>query len=270
MKILFIGDIVGKPGREAVQNLLNKMISDYRVEFTIANGENAAGGMGVTPDIARELLGQGVDVLTSGNHIWAKKEILPFLEVEKRLLRPANYPPQVPGRGVGLFPSRNGEKIGVINLEGRVFMKHLDCPFRTVEREVEGLRKEAHIILVDFHAEATSEKIAMGWFLDGRVTAVIGTHTHVQTSDEKILEGGTAYITDVGMTGPQDSVIGIRKQVALNRLLTQIPWKYDVATGSTELQGVLIEVDRETGKSSDIQRIKVPLSARNEHHEPKG
>lgn len=262
MRILFIGDIVGKPGREVIQKLLGKVISEDRVDFIIANGENAAGGMGITPAIAREIFDHGVNILTSGNHIWAKKEIFPFLEEERRILRPANYPPQVPGRGVGLYPLKNGEKIGVINLEGRVFMKHLDCPFRTGEREVEELRKETSIIIVDFHAEATSEKVAMGCFLDGKVTAVIGTHTHIQTSDEKILEGGTAYITDAGMTGPQDSVIGIRKQVALNRLLTQIPWKYDVATGASELQGVMIEVDRETGKSTDIQRIRVPLNER--------
>lgn len=262
MRILFIGDIVGKPGREVIQKVLQKVISADRIDFIIANGENAAGGMGITPAIAQEIFDHGVNILTSGNHIWAKKEIFPFLEEERRILRPANYPPQVPGRGVGLYPLRNGEKIGVINLEGRVFMRHLDCPFRTGEREVEGLRKETSIIIVDFHAEATSEKVAMGCFLDGKVTAVIGTHTHIQTSDEKILEGGTAYITDAGMTGPQDSVIGIRKQVALNRLLTQIPWKYDVATGASELQGVMIEVDRETGKSTDIQRIKVPLNER--------
>lgn len=259
MRILFIGDIVGKPGRQAICELLPKVAGDHGIEFTIANGENAAGGMGITPSIAIEILDQGVDVLTSGNHIWAKKEIFPFLEEESRILRPANYPSQVPGRGTGVFQSKNGEKIGVINLEGRVFMKHLDCPFRVGEREIEILRKETPIILVDFHAEATSEKMAMGWFLDGKVTAVFGTHTHVQTSDEKILSSGTAYITDVGMTGPLDSVIGIRKQVALNRLLTQIPWKFDVATGEIELQGVIIEIDQATGRAKGIQRIRVPL-----------
>ncbi len=260
MRVLFIGDIVGKPGRQAIGELLRKVVADYGIEFTIANGENAAGGMGITPAIAIEILDQGVDILTSGNHIWAKKEIFPFLNEESRILRPANYPPHVPGRGAGVFQSKNGEKIGVINLEGRVFMKHLDCPFRIGEKEIEALGKETPIILVDFHAEATSEKVAMGWFLDGRVTAVLGTHTHVQTSDEKILDGGTAYITDIGMTGPLDSVIGIRKQVALNRLLTQIPWKFDVATEEIELQGVVIEVDSKTGKSKSIQRIRVPLN----------
>jgi len=259
MRILFVGDIVGKAGRQAIQEILGKVIADQKIDFTIANAENVAGGMGITPIIAIDILDHGVDVLTSGNHIWAKKEIIPFLDEEARILRPANYPPHVPGRGGGVFYSGNGEKVGVLNLEGRVFMKHLDCPFRVGEKEVELLNRETPIILVDFHAEATSEKMAMGWFLNGKVSAVLGTHTHVQTSDEKILDGGTAYITDVGMTGPLASVIGIRKQIALNRLLTQIPWKFDVATEEIELQGVAIEVDSKTGKSSNIQRIKVPM-----------
>jgi metallophosphoesterase (TIGR00282 family) len=259
MRILFIGDIVGKAGRQAIDGVLGKVIAGYKIEFTIANGENAAGGMGITPSIAIEILNQGVDVLTSGNHIWAKKEIVPFLDEELRILRPANYPPKVPGRGSGIFHSRNGQRVGVLNLEGRVFMKHLDCPFRVGEKEVELLRKETNIILVDFHAEATSEKMAMGWFLDGKVSAVLGTHTHVQTSDERILREGTAYVSDVGMTGPMDSVIGIRKEIALERLLTQIPWKFDVAKEEIELQGIVIDVDPKTGKSENIQRIKVPL-----------
>jgi metallophosphoesterase (TIGR00282 family) len=258
MKILFIGDIVGKAGRQAIGGVLEKVVADHKIEFTIANGENAAGGMGITPSIAIEILDQGVDVLTSGNHIWAKREIFPFLNEELRILRPANYPPKVPGRGSGIFHSTNGQKVGVLNLEGRVFMKHLDCPFRVGENEVKLLRKEAHIIFVDFHAEATSEKMAMGWFLNGKVSAVLGTHTHVQTSDERILDGGTAYITDVGMTGPMDSVIGIRKEIALERLLTQIPWKFDVAKEAIQLQGVVIDVDSKTGKARDIKRISVP------------
>jgi metallophosphoesterase (TIGR00282 family) len=236
------------------------VISSYRIEFTIANGENAAGGIGITPAIAIEILDQGVDVLTSGNHIWAKKEIFPFLEEELRILRPANYPPKVPGRGSGIFHSTDGRKVGVLNLEGRVFMKHLDCPFRVGEKEIDLLRQQTNIIIVDFHAEATSEKMAMGWFLNGKASAVLGTHTHVQTCDERILNEGTAYITDVGMTGPLNSVIGIRKQVALERLLTQIPWKFDVATEEIELQGVVLEVNEETGKSMNIQRIRVPLN----------
>jgi metallophosphoesterase (TIGR00282 family) len=259
MKVLFVGDIVGKPGRRAVEQLLERIISDHEIEFTIANGENAAGGMGITPSIAGEILGQGVDVLTSGNHIWARKEIFSFLGEDSRLLRPANYPPRVPGRGAGVFQTRDGQKVGVLNLEGRVFMKHLDCPFRVGEKEVEILSRETHIIFVDFHAEATSEKMAMGWFLNGKVSAVLGTHTHVQTSDEKILDEGTAYITDVGMTGPSASVIGIRKHVALERLLTQIPWKFDVATEEIELQGVVVDIDSETGKSKKIKRIRISL-----------
>jgi metallophosphoesterase (TIGR00282 family) len=259
MHILFIGDIVGKPGRQAVEGILEKLISDYGIEFTIANGENAAGGMGITHPIAIDILDLGVDVLTSGNHIWAKKEIIPFLDEESRILRPANYPAQVPGRGAGIYQLSNGKKVGVLNLEGRVFMKNLDCPFRVGEKEIEILRQQTNIIIVDFHAEATSEKMAMGWFLNGKVSAILGTHTHVQTSDERILNEGTAYITDVGMTGPLASVIGIRKQVALERLLTQIPWKFDVATEEIELQGVVVEIDSKTGKSKDIKRIRMPL-----------
>jgi hypothetical protein len=259
MKILMIGDIVGKAGRRAIEQLLEKVVADHKIEFTIANGENAAGGMGITPAIAIEILDQGVDVLTSGNHIWAKKEIFSFLDEESRLLRPANYPPRVPGRGAGVFHTGDGQKVGILNLEGRIFMKHLDCPFRVGEREVEILSRETYNILVDFHAEATSEKMAMGWFLNGKVSAVLGTHTHVQTSDERILDEGTAYITDVGMTGPLASVIGIRKQVALERLLTQIPWKFDVATEEIELQGVVVDIDSETGRSKNIKRIRIAL-----------
>jgi metallophosphoesterase (TIGR00282 family) len=260
MRILFIGDIIGKPGRRAINGILQQVISSHRIEFTIANGENAAGGIGITPAIAIEILDQGVDVLTSGNHIWAKKEIFSFLDDELRILRPANYPPKVPGRGSGIFHSAHGQKVGVLNLEGRVFMKYLDCPFRVGEKEIDLLRQQTNIIIVDFHAEATSEKMAMGWFLNGKASAVLGTHTHVQTCDERILNEGTAYITDVGMTGPLNSVIGIRKQVALERLLTQIPWKFDVATEEIELQGVVLEVKGETGESMNIQRIRIPLN----------
>lgn len=259
MRILFIGDIVGKAGRRAIQGLLESVVADHEVDFVIANGENAAGGMGLTPPIAMEILAEGVDVITSGNHIWAKKEVIPFLDEENRLLRPANYPAGVAGRGAGIFRAGNGGKIGVLNLEGRVFMKHLDCPFRIGEKEVERLKQETDILVIDFHAEATSEKVAMGWFMSGKVSAVLGTHTHIQTCDEKVMDGGTAYITDVGMTGPLDSVIGIRKEVALNRLLSQIPWKFDVASGEIELQGVVVEVDVKTGKSKQIQRIRIPL-----------
>jgi metallophosphoesterase (TIGR00282 family) len=260
MRILFIGDIVGKPGRQAIEGLLERTVSEHRIDFTVANGENAAGGMGITPSIASDFLDLGVDVLTSGNHIWAKKEIMPFLDDEERLLRPANYPSGAPGRGAGVFRLGSGRKVGVVNLEGRVFMRNLECPFRVGEREIEMLRAETPIILVDFHAEASSEKIALAWFLNGKASAVLGTHTHVQTADERILSGGTAYITDVGMTGPLASVIGIRKQVAIERFLTQIPWKFEVATEEIELQGVILDVEEETGKSRSIQRIRAPLS----------
>ncbi len=262
MRILFIGDIVGKPGRQAVKELLKEVIAGHEIEFTIANGENAAGGMGITPAIALEILSAGVDVLTSGNHIWAKREIIPFLDEESRLLRPANYPGHVPGRGTGIFHAANGQRVGVLNLEGRVFMKSLECPFRVGEKGIENLKGETNIVIVDFHAEATSEKKALGWFFDGKASAVLGTHTHVQTSDEKVLSEGTAYITDVGMTGPNDSVIGIRKQVALDRFLTQIPWKFDVATGGIELQGVTVDVDPQTGKAKEIRRIRWALEDR--------
>jgi 2',3'-cyclic-nucleotide 2'-phosphodiesterase len=259
MRILLVGDIVGKPGRRAIERLLSRITGEEKIDFTIVNGENAAGGMGLTPEIAVELLDHGVDVLTSGNHIWAKKEITSFLIEERKLLRPANYPEGAPGRGSGVFQSRGGEKVGVLNLEGRVFMRNLDCPFRVAEKEIEEMKKETEIIVVDFHAEATSEKIALGWFLDGKVSAVLGTHTHVQTADERILNAGTAYMTDVGMTGPLASVIGIRKQIALRRFLTQIPSQFDVATEEVELQGAVVDVNLESGKATGIRRIRVPL-----------
>jgi metallophosphoesterase (TIGR00282 family) len=259
MRILFIGDIVGKAGRRAIEGLLERCVADHRIDFTVANGENAAGGMGITPVIASEFLDLGIDVLTSGNHIWAKKEVFPFLDEEERLLRPANYPAGVPGRGAGIFQLGNGRKIGILNLEGRVFMKNLECPFRIGEKEAEKLRQETKVILVDFHAEATSEKMALAWFLNGKVSAVLGTHTHVQTADERILTGGTAYLTDAGMTGPLASVIGIRRQIAVERFLTQIPWKFDVGTEEIELQGVIVDVEEETGKARRIERLRVPL-----------
>ena len=259
MRVLFIGDIVGKPGRRAVELLLKRIVKDEKIDFVIANGENSAGGMGITPTIALEMFKMGVHVLTSGNHVWAKKEVIPFLEEEPRLLRPANYPSQVPGRGVGTFELKNGGKIAVANLEGRVFMRALECPFRVGERIIEEVRHKTPVMIIDFHAEATSEKVALGRFLDGKVSAILGTHTHVQTADERILDHGTAYITDVGMTGPMASVIGIREDVALERFLTQVPWKFDVATDKIELQCVVIDIDPKTGRSNDIQRMSVPL-----------
>jgi metallophosphoesterase (TIGR00282 family) len=260
VKILFIGDIVGKAGRKALLILLEGLVEREGIDFTIANGENAAGGIGITPAISREILERGVNVITSGNHIWAKKEIMQFLDEEERILRPANYPDGAPGKGSRIFTTRAGEKIGVLNLEGRVFMKSLDCPFTAAERELMELKGGVDCTVVDFHAEATSEKMALGWFLDGRTSAVVGTHTHVQTSDERILPGGTAYITDVGMTGPIGSVIGIKRKIAIERFLTQMPRKFDVASREIELQGVILEINSHNGKSESIRRLRVPLN----------
>jgi metallophosphoesterase (TIGR00282 family) len=259
MKILFIGDIVGKPGRRAVKELLPGIVEENRIDFVIGNCENAAAGFGVTGEIVEELYGRHMDVLTSGNHIWDKKEILDTVEDDQTLLRPANYPPGVPGRGCAVVPTRGGIHVGVLNLAGRIFMQSLDCPFRTADRELEQLKKRARVIIVDMHAEATSEKIALGWYLDGRVTAVLGTHTHVQTADERILPGGTACITDAGMTGPFDSVIGIKKDSILQRFLLQMPNKFDIAKGDVRLQGVIVECDSASGRATAINRVNVSL-----------
>ena len=238
--------------------LLPKLMGEG-VDFIIANGENASGGMGITPPHAEQLLDVGVNCITSGNHIWRKKELISFLEGNPRILRPANYPPGTPGRGSGIYTMANGTKVGVVNLEGRVFMRPLESPFKRAEEHIASLRKETKVIIVDFHAEATSEKMAMGWFLDGEVSAVLGTHTHVQTADERVFPGGTAYITDVGMTGPRDSVIGVKKEIALERFLTMLPNKFEPATGAMELQGVIVEVDEGTGISTHIHRVKMGL-----------
>ena len=258
MKILFIGDIVGKPGRRAVRELLPVIVEENRIDFVIANCENAAAGFGVTGEVIEELYGDRIDVLTSGNHIWDKKEVMLFLEDYEPLLRPANYPEGAPGRGSVVVPTLDGIHVGVINLAGRVFMHPIDCPFRTADREIERMKKKARVIIVDMHAEATSEKIAMGWYLDGRVTAVLGTHTHVQTADDRILPGGTAYVTDVGMTGPFDSVIGIRKDAIIERFLLQIPNKFDVAKEDVRLQGVMIDINPEGGVVG-FERVNVAL-----------
>lgn len=254
MKILFIGDIIGKPGRRAVRELLPQIVSDCLIDCVIANCENAAAGFGVTHDIIDELFQSHIDVLTSGNHIWDKKEVMNFIGDYKNLLRPANYPAGTPGSGSVVLPTRSGGKVAVINLVGRVFMQPYDCPFRVAEREIEKVKHKTSAVIVDFHAEATSEKKTLGWFLDGQVSAVLGTHTHVQTADETILTKGTAYITDVGMTGPFDSVIGIKKEEILERFLTQIPNKFDVAKGDVRLQGVLLDVDEQSGRSRSIER----------------
>lgn len=255
MNILFIGDIIGRTGRRAVEARLHHLVDARNVDLVIANGENSAAGFGLTVNIAAELYDLGIDVITSGNHIWDKREIYDYLDREPRLLRPGNYPPGLPGRGSGVYATAAGLKVGVLNLEGRVFMNNLDCPFRAADREIDTLRQQTPIILVDFHAEATSEKAALGFYLDGRVSAVIGTHTHVQTSDERVLPGGTAYISDAGLTGSRDAVIGMRKDEAIDKFLTQLPVRFEVAKKDPILCGVLVEVDEVTGKALRIQRI---------------
>src|SRR5438093_1073847 len=259
MRILFIGDIVGRPGRDLVRTGLSALVEYHQADLVIANGENAAAGFGITREIGDQLLDWGVDVITSGNHIWDKKEALDYIGAEPRLLRPANYPDGVPGRGSYLARTRDGISVGVINLMGRVFMPSLDDPFAIVGREIEALRARTRIIFVDFHAEATSEKIAMGWHLDGKVTAVIGTHTHVQTADDRILPKGTAYLTDVGMTGPHDSVVGVEIEAALGRFLTGLPARFETATANPRLHAVVIEADEQTGLAIDIERLSLGL-----------
>lgn len=255
MKILFIGDIVGRPGRELVRRGLRGLVQHHAVDLVIANIENAAAGFGLTKDIGDTLVEAGIDVMTSGNHIWDKKEVLEYMPVEPRLLRPANYPAGVPGRGAYVAQTGDGRAVGVINVMGRVFMTPIDDPFAVVLREIEGIRHRTRIIFVDFHAEATSEKSAMGWHLDGKVTAVIGTHTHVQTADERILPNGTAYLTDAGMTGPHDSIIGMEREPSLARFLTGMPVKFETAAGNARLNGALVEADDKTGRATRITRV---------------
>jgi len=257
MRILFIGDIVGKPGRELVRRGLQGLVDHHRIDFVVANAENAAAGFGITREIGDQLLDWGVEVMTSGNHIWDKKEALDYIGAEARLLRPANYPAGTPGNGRYLARTRDGQTVGVVNVMGRVFMTNIDDPFQVVLREVEALKQRTRIVFVDFHAEATSEKIAMGWHLDGKVTAVVGTHTHVQTADERILPKGTAYLTDVGMTGPHDSIIGVDIEPALNRFLTALPQKFETATGNPRLHAVVVDADEQTGRATAIERISL-------------
>jgi len=259
IKILFIGDIIGKPGRIAVRELLPRLAGRFNPDIVIANGENAAGGFGITPEIAEELRKLQVDVITSGNHIWDKKEVYDYLGTQDRLLRPANYPQGSPGAGFCVYECPSGVKVGVVNLIGRVFMDCLDSPFVVGMELVRKVREVTPIVVIDFHAETTSEKMALGWHLDGLASAVIGTHTHVQTSDERVLNLGTAFITDAGMTGPIDSVIGMKKEIILERFLTHLPVRFDVASKNVELQGVFITVDAATGKAASIERIKEPL-----------
>jgi metallophosphoesterase (TIGR00282 family) len=253
INILFLGDIIGRPGRHVLDKHLPALIKKLSPTVIIANGENAAGGAGLTMKIARELFVR-VDVLTSGNHIWDKREVLEILDKESHLLRPANYPPVNPGRGVCVFETDSGAKVGVMSLQGRVFMEPIDCPFRTADKELEALKAETPVVIIDFHAEATSEKQALGWYLDGRVSAVIGTHTHVPTADEKILPRGTAYISDVGMVGGYHAVIGINKEAGIARFLTARSQRFEPAKEGSILSGVFITVDAQTGRALSIQR----------------
>lgn len=257
MNILFIGDVFGPPGRTAIREYLPGLRRQWAVDFVVANAENAAGGAGLTPALGAELLEQGIDVLTGGNHIWDKRELNTFLDAEPRLLRPGNVPPGAPGRGWGVFRSRGGPSVAVLNLHGRVFVPgSLDCPFRGADAALAEIGDRSRIILVDFHAEASSEKMALGWYLDGRVSAVIGTHTHVATADERILPGGTAYQTDVGFTGPLDSIIGVETSLALQRFLTGRPVRFEPAKGPAILSGLVVEVDPTTGRALRAERIR--------------
>jgi metallophosphoesterase (TIGR00282 family) len=257
MNILMIGDVFGESGRAAVARLLPGLRREHAADLVVANVENAAGGFGVTPAFARAFLDQGVDVMTSGNHIWDKREIVEYIAKENLLLRPANYPAGTPG--VGWVTVKAGpHRVAVLNLMGRVFMNPIDCPFRTADAVLPELRRETSIILVDMHAEATSESVAMGWYLDGRVSAVVGTHRHVQTADERVLPGGTAYITDLGLTGPTDGVIGVDRETIIQRFLTQMPTRFEPAKGPAALHGVVITVDPESGRASAIRRVQVP------------
>lgn len=254
MNILFIGDIFASPGRGLVARFLQEIISTEKIQLAVANAENSAGGFGITPLIAQELFSMGLDLLTSGNHIWDKKEIYDYLAREPRLLRPANYPAELPGQGVIVIKARNGVQVAIINLQGRAHMPATDCPFRKADELLQSLDPDVRVRLVDFHAELTSEKNAMGWYLNGRVSAVFGTHTHVPTADERILPGGTAYQTDVGMTGPYESVIGSEKNLAIRRFLTGMPIRLDTAKAGAELHAAIVTVDPATGHALEIRR----------------
>lgn len=256
MRLLFVGDIVGKPGRACLEFVLSKLTETNEIDCIVVNGENAAGGMGITSLVFQELKRIGVDVVTGGNHIWDNKDIFNFIDEEPTLIRPANYPAGLtPGRGFTIFTTVNGLKIGILNLAGRVFMQPLDCPFQRADEAIAHLKKLTHMIVVDFHAEATAEKQALGWYLDGQVSAVLGTHTHVQTADERILPGGTAYITDAGMTGLHHSILGVDRDQALQRFLTQLPQRFKISKGEMQCNGVLVDIDQATGLAKSIKRI---------------
>ena len=253
ISFLFLGDIIGRPGRRALNRYLPTLLNRYSPSLVIANGENAAGGIGITEKVGKELLAQ-VDVLTSGNHIWDKREAIPYLKKEPRLIRPANYPPENPGKGTYIFKEVGGRKMAILNLQGRVFMEPLDCPFRKADEEIKALKAITPVIIVDFHAEATSEKQALGWYLDGKVSAVVGTHTHVVTADERILPGGTAFISDVGMVGGYNSVIGLRKDQGIMRFLTSRPQRFEPSKEGVLFSALFVEINPKTGKALSIKR----------------
>ena len=257
MNILFVGDIFASPGRKIVADHLQDITATNHIDLTIANAENSAGGFGVTPAIAEELFAMGIDVLTSGNHIWDKREIYDYLGHQPRLLRPANYADGVPGSGLAVVKARNGARCAVINLQGRTYMPHTECPFRKADQILESLDPAIKVRFVDFHAELTSEKMAMGWYLDGRVSALIGTHTHIPTADTRILPGGTAYQTDAGMTGPYASVIGVETEVILKRFLTALPVRMEASKQNPELHAVIVDVDEITGRARAMRRHAV-------------
>ena len=270
MNILLIGDIVGRPGRRAVQAVLPRLQEAHGIALTIANAENAAHGFGITGDVVQEILAAGVDVITTGNHVWNKKEAERLVVEEPRVLRPANFPPGTPGAGSGVYQAAGGQAVGVLNLCGRIFMAPLDCPFRAARAEVEQLRQATPIVLVDMHAEATSEKLAMVWHLDGQASAVVGTHTHVPTADARVTAAGTAAITDVGMTGPRDSILGIEPQTVVRRFLRSMPERFDPAPGPVVLSAVLIDVDEANGRARGIELIERTVGASDAEPEPEG
>jgi metallophosphoesterase (TIGR00282 family) len=256
MRIAFLGDVVGRPGRRAVAIVLRQLRRDETIDFVVANGENAAGGKGIDVGSAEELQDAGVDVITTGNHVWQHRDIIPYMNESSRVLRPLNFAPQTPGAGWVVRPARDGTPVGVVNLIGRVFMGPADCPFRAAEAVLPEVSREARVVLVDMHAEATSEKVGMGRFLDGRVSAVVGSHTHVQTADEAVLSGGTAVMSDAGMCGPEDSILGVRTDRVLERFLSQLPVRFEVASGPVVVQGAIIEVDSGSGRATSIRRIR--------------
>ena len=252
-----VGDIVGKPGRQITQEVVPRLKSEQGIDFVIVNGENSAGGIGITPDIAQTLLRHDINVITLGNHAWGKRDIFPFLDEEPRLLRPDNYPPGAPGKGWGVYSCAAGQ-VGVVSLQGRTFMEPVDDPFRAIDGILETIHRRAKVVFIDFHAEATSEKQAFGWHVDGRASAVVGTHTHIQTADERILPGGTAYLTDVGMTGPADSVIGMKRDIVVPKFTSGLPARFEVAEGEAQLCGVIVDIEADTGRATAIRRVQIP------------